>query len=346
MAEPRVDIEYDRRHVHDLRRLADPGHAADVDVYLRGRAQARPARSAAAPAATPTRSTLHRRPGQSETNAINTPTGSQANRRVFLSPMLKTDLHLSGTPVVDLQASLDKHADQPRRAARRLRRRATPGRARQRRHHQHQPDRHQQLLGRRRRASRQRVLHSRSPSPRSPSRTWRVTQGHPGLLQPRLAVHADARRRRVRSTSSSSRSCRRTTPFPAGHQIGVILLANYSIGRQPARRGTAVTLDTQGVARSSCRSTGGYRRAAASGGFVADTVAPVITAPATSRSTPTDPTGTDVTFTPPTATDTQDAAPTVTCDTPTGAKFGVGTTDGHLHGHRRQRQRVERRRSR
>jgi X-Pro dipeptidyl-peptidase len=34
------------------------------------------------------------------------PTGSQANRRVFLSKPLKKDLRLSGTPVIDIEASL------------------------------------------------------------------------------------------------------------------------------------------------------------------------------------------------------------------------------------------------
>ncbi len=42
----------------------------------------------------------------SENNALSTPNGSQANRLTFLTTKLKSDLHLSGTPMIDLQASL------------------------------------------------------------------------------------------------------------------------------------------------------------------------------------------------------------------------------------------------
>jgi X-Pro dipeptidyl-peptidase len=43
---------------------------------------------------------------QSETTMINDPTGSQANRLVFLSEPLRRPLRLSGTPEVDIRASL------------------------------------------------------------------------------------------------------------------------------------------------------------------------------------------------------------------------------------------------
>ena len=52
---------------------------------------------------------------QNENTMINNPLGSQTIRRVFLSPRLKTDLRISGTPVIDIEASVDTHADQPRR---------------------------------------------------------------------------------------------------------------------------------------------------------------------------------------------------------------------------------------
>ena len=43
---------------------------------------------------------------------MNNPTGSQANRRVFLSNPLKSDVRLSGTATADLAAALGG----PRRA--------------------------------------------------------------------------------------------------------------------------------------------------------------------------------------------------------------------------------------
>ncbi len=44
----------------------------------------------------------------SETTYLNAPTGAQANRRVFLSPPLATDVRLSGRALLDLHAALDK----------------------------------------------------------------------------------------------------------------------------------------------------------------------------------------------------------------------------------------------
>ena len=43
---------------------------------------------------------------QTEAAAINTPEGSQANRLVFLSPALKKDIHISGVPQIELHGSL------------------------------------------------------------------------------------------------------------------------------------------------------------------------------------------------------------------------------------------------
>ena len=39
---------------------------------------------------------------------INNPLGAQTARRVFLSPRLKTDLRISGTPVIDIEASVNR----------------------------------------------------------------------------------------------------------------------------------------------------------------------------------------------------------------------------------------------
>jgi X-Pro dipeptidyl-peptidase len=44
-------------------------------------------------------------PGQAENATINTPEGSQTNRLVFLSPVLRKDVHISGVPAIDLHGS-------------------------------------------------------------------------------------------------------------------------------------------------------------------------------------------------------------------------------------------------
>jgi X-Pro dipeptidyl-peptidase len=46
-------------------------------------------------------------PSMSENTAISNPTTVTANRRVFLTPVLKKSVHVSGTPVVRLRASVD-----------------------------------------------------------------------------------------------------------------------------------------------------------------------------------------------------------------------------------------------
>lgn len=56
---------------------------------------------------TPTR-TFTDLPNQQESAMMASPEGSQANRLVFLSEPLETDLRISGTPMIDLYASLDK----------------------------------------------------------------------------------------------------------------------------------------------------------------------------------------------------------------------------------------------
>jgi X-Pro dipeptidyl-peptidase len=113
--------------------------------------------------------------------------------------------------------------------------------------------------------------------------------------------------------------------FPAGHQVGVVLLANYSMGTA-GTRGAVVTVDTK-ASKVILPITGGGTSAAATEGFVADTTIPTIgPAPANINTTTTDPTGLIVNYTPPTATDSQDAAPVVTCSKASGTKFVVGTT--------------------
>ena len=104
--EPAVTIEDEKDIWVDYTDWPIPG-TQNVDVYLRGPpTPPRPARSAAPPAGARRTRALHRPTNTNETTLMNTPTGSQANRRVFLSRPLTKDVRLSGTATVDLVAAL------------------------------------------------------------------------------------------------------------------------------------------------------------------------------------------------------------------------------------------------
>lgn len=108
--ELRVTIEDAKDMWHNYADWPIPG-THDVDVYLRGTTAAKAG-------------TLGERAGGGHTGSltftdgataisapdetlyIDDPTGSQANRRVFLSGVLKKPLRLSGTPTIDIEASL------------------------------------------------------------------------------------------------------------------------------------------------------------------------------------------------------------------------------------------------
>jgi X-Pro dipeptidyl-peptidase len=108
MEQPRVDIEDTKDNWSTHADWPVPG-SANVDVFLQGDTQT-------------TTGVLGARSGgkvdtlrwtdlanQNEATALNiAPNTTQNNRRVFLSPPLKTPLHLSGSPKLDLGVALDK----------------------------------------------------------------------------------------------------------------------------------------------------------------------------------------------------------------------------------------------
>ncbi len=118
----------------------------------------------------------------SETNAINTPNGSQANRLTFLTAQAQdrpAPLRAAGHRPAGV--ALDP-AEQPRRAAGRLRPRVARRPRRLRRRHEH----HDPQLLRRLHGRRQRLL-PRGHQARAGRHAVARLQGHPGLLEPRLA---------------------------------------------------------------------------------------------------------------------------------------------------------------
>jgi X-Pro dipeptidyl-peptidase len=104
--EPRVTIEESKDQWRDYAEWPIPG-THGVDLYLQGTSATTAGTlggnsGGATDALTFTDSSA----STSENTYITDPTGAQTARRVFLSAPLKKDLRLSGTPTIDLQASL------------------------------------------------------------------------------------------------------------------------------------------------------------------------------------------------------------------------------------------------
>jgi X-Pro dipeptidyl-peptidase len=102
MSAPRADIETGPDQWATYRDWPDP-HAAAVP--LRPGSNGALGLSAAAKGAT---ASFTDDPGQSESDMISNPDTARANRLVFASPSVDKAVRLSGTPVVDLRAKLDK----------------------------------------------------------------------------------------------------------------------------------------------------------------------------------------------------------------------------------------------
>ena len=132
--------------------------------------------------------------------------------------------------------------------------------------------------------------------------------------------------------------------IPAGHQLGIVLVANYPryFRRSTARRAPTVTLDAR-VSKVRLPVVGGYRAAVASGAFAADTVAPELRGMPANIAVDTDERhGRTVTYTPPTATDNEDPAPEVAVRSAVGREFRGRHDRRRVHGDRRERQHDER----
>jgi X-Pro dipeptidyl-peptidase len=106
-AEVPVTIEDEKDVWHDYADWPVPG-TSTVNVFLRGTSEASAGGFAGSAGGSSGADTLTFTGSNSvnETNYINNPDGSQANRRVFLSQPLKADTRLSGTARLDLNASL------------------------------------------------------------------------------------------------------------------------------------------------------------------------------------------------------------------------------------------------
>ena len=113
---------------------------------------------------------------------------------------------------------------------------------------------------------------------------------------------------------------------PAGHRVGIVLMANFSNLERNGTTGTTITLNSK-LSKVALPVVGGYSAMVAAGALEADTTAPVFpAAPPNIDQTTSDPTGATVSFPLPLATDNEDPSPAVTCDHASGSKFPVGST--------------------
>ena len=320
MSEPAVDIE---ESVDTWKSYTDwpiPGTQM-TDVFLQGNtATAQGALGGSSGGATDTLTFTDA--NLSENNMLSL-TNSQANKRTFITAPLKTPLRISGTPIVDIQASLSK--TQSNLTA---------------------------LLvdyGPSTQTSRNGDGISTPPANTNPPRTchgeqvpddipcfivtgkpqqtvtqWRVTKG--------MMDSSNRNSLRTAEPVTIGNKYRFTFPtlpedftFAAGHRIGIIIGANFSAyGSTNGMTQTVITLDTK-LSKVSLPIVGGYDSAFAAGAFAAETVAPVLNAPDVTVDT-TSPTGATVTYATPVATDNEDPTPEVTCTPASGSFFTVGQT--------------------
>jgi X-Pro dipeptidyl-peptidase len=262
--------------------------------------------------------------GPSEATQIATPTGSQANRAVFLTAPLKHDLHLSGTPYIDLFASLDK--PQSNIGAMLVDYNSTP-------------------FTKINPASGDGVqTDTTSPKDCVGDSTAADSSCYYRVVK-RLQSTTSFRFTRGILDSSNRDSLYSSSPvtpgqeyelkveqepvdyiIPAGHQLGVIVEGNFRSFGVANTLGATFTIDTKKSAVQ-LPVDGGADAAAASGGFITDSTAPAMSpVPADMTVDSTDATGTIVSFATPTATDDIDPNPIVTCTPASGTKFKVGTT--------------------
>ena len=318
MSEPAVDIEESKDVWKSYTDWPVPGTQM-TDVFLQG-VDAASQGVLGGSTGGATDSLTFRDANLSENNMLSL-TNTQANKRTFLSAPLKAPLRLSGTPIVELEASLSKTQSnltalivdygpstqttrngdgigQTNPEVRTCWGESVPDDvAVLQRDHQADPERH--------------------PVARD--------QGHDGLLEPA--------RLRVAEPVTIGQKYRFTWPtlpedftFAAGHRIGIVIGANFSAyGSTNGMTQTDITVDTK-LSKVKLPITGGYDAGVAAGLFSAETVPPTI-GPISPDITVDTPTNTAVvTYPTPTVSDNEDPTPEISCAPASGTAFTIGQT--------------------
>jgi X-Pro dipeptidyl-peptidase len=318
MSEPQVDIET-APNTWETQPSWPLPDTKPIDVYLQGTTAGSPG-TVGLSSDGGTDTLTFTDANLSENNYLSL-TNTQANKLLFLSPVLTHDLRISGTPVVDLRAALGKSQSNLSAflvdyGSGVLRVNRTSG------------DGVQTLTtsscygetfgiddG---------CYFDVAERTTTPATSWRVSKG---IL--------DSSNRDSLFTGFGSSVIPGTQyefkwptlpndfTFPAGHRIGVVLGANFSgYGSVNGMTQSTVTVDTK-LSKVILPIVGGYPSALAAG--LVDSDPPVLTLPAPITVDAVSPAGRTVTFTA-TATDLIDPSPTVTCTPASGSTFAIGTT--------------------
>jgi X-Pro dipeptidyl-peptidase len=332
--EPKVTIEDQKDVWKDYADWPIPG-TQNVDLYLRGTSQAAAGTLGGMSGGSTDSVTFTDLSSQSETTMMNTPDGSQANRRVFISQPLKKDIRLSGQGMIDLMASISKtqnnmgavlvdygQATQVSRSGEGISNTTTrtcwgPS-----------SDGTDCTLGSTCTANSavDNACYLEVSKPTQNVTQWRVSRGVLDSSNRTSLWYADA------SPVTIDQKYRFGFPlmatehvFAAGHRLGIVIVGTYS-SYTGGTTGSVFTVDTK-ASKVTLPLVGGYKAAVEAGITDPETVAPELGAmPADISTTTTTGTGKTVTFTLPTATDNEDPNPVVTCDPASGSNFVVGTT--------------------
>src|SRR3954470_17160203 len=332
MSEPRVDIENTKDNWAAYADWPLPG-SKDVSVFLQGDTPTTIGKLGGASGGNTDTLQWTDLSNQSEATATNIAAGTtQNNRRVFLSPVLTKDLRVSGTPRIDIRASLDKPqsnlsamlvdygpSTQITRTADGI---STPANA---------PSDCWGSSSTRKDASGNMIDYDACYQiPTKPTVTVTATQGwriSRGILD---SSNRDSLRADVPAVPGTEYEFKFPIlpvdyTIPAGHRMGVVLMANFSNLERNGTTGTTITLNAR-ASKITLPVVGGYKALVDAGALEPDTVAPTFGPAPVVDQTTSDPTGTTVSFAVPAAADDQDPAPVVTCDHASGSKFPVGST--------------------
>jgi X-Pro dipeptidyl-peptidase len=255
---------------------------------------------------------------------INAPLGQQTSRRVFLSPKLKTDLRISGTPVIDIEASVNGTQTNLGAALVEYGPTTQVSRSGDGIANVPPPD-NEDCWGES--SPTDDACYVKVFKPESTQNVWRVTKG---ILDTSNRESLLATAATPITIDQKYRFRWPTFPhdyvFKAGNQIGLVLIADYTQFNSVAGtgQGRTVTLDTK-TSKMQLPIVGGATAAAASGAFVADTEAPVFNHTVLEVSS-TSAGGRTVDYPASLVTDSQDPNPTVTCTPPSGSMFPIGST--------------------
>ena len=317
MNEPAVDIEESKDVWNSYTDWPIPGTQM-TNVFLQGTsATAQGALGGSTGGATDT--LTFRDANLSENNMLSL-TNTQANKRTFISAPLKAPLRISGTPIVELEASLSKTqsnltalivdygpSTQTTRSGDGIGQtnpevRTCWGES--------VPD--------------DTPCFRETTKPTQTVTQWRVTKGMMDSSN-RLSL-------RVAEPVTIGEKYRFTWPtlpedftFAAGHRIGIVIGANFSAyGSTNGMTQTDVTVDTK-LSKVSLPIVGGYDAAVAAGAFSAETVAPEI-GPVSDITVDTPTNTAVVTYPTPTVSDNEDPTPEISCSPASGSAFTIGQT--------------------